>query len=324
MSDYIFEDMNEKQDINRDENKDSLTTLYSKSQNPITDINEIINRISEQKLSDCSTVMQAEATLPNVEKVKDAIRLTKALFFPDFFCNNEDVREVSVVNLTRLYLLMSEQVFRALCFAGAEDCRKQTAAALATAFVERLPEIKRLINTDVMAVCDFDPSVKSASEVILCYPAIEAMLHYRTAHELLSLKIPMLPRMITELAHSATGIDIHPGARIGEFFGIDHGTGVVIGETCVIGKHVRLYQGVTLGARGFVFDDNGLPMNIPRHPIIEDNVTIYSNSTVLGRITIGHDTIIGGNVWLTSGVPPFSRIVQTKAVASSFIDGSGI
>jgi len=150
------------------------------------------------------------------------------------------------------------------------------------------------------------------------------MINYRIAHELLKLNVPVIPRIITELAHSATGIDIHPGATIGEYFSIDHGTGVVIGETCVIGNHVRLYQGVTLGAKSFKLDDEGLPMNIPRHPILEDHVIVYSNSTILGRITIGHHSVIGGNIWQTSGVPPYSRILQRKAVSSSFVDGAGI
>lgn len=126
------------------------------------------------------------------------------------------------------------------------------------------------------------------------------------------------------MAHSLTGIDIHPGAKIGEYFCIDHGTGVVIGETCIIGNHVMLYQGVTLGAKSFTFDENGTPLNTPRHPILEDNVTVYSNSSVLGRITIGHDTIIGGNVWLTNSVAPYSKIMQSKAVAATFTDGAGI
>jgi serine O-acetyltransferase len=139
------------------------------------------------------------------------------------------------------------------------------------------------------------------------------MIHYRTAHELLLLGVPVLPRIITERAHSLTGIDIHPGACIGEYFSIDHGTGVVIGETTVIGNHVNLYKGVTLGARNFVMDECGNPINVPRHPIIEDNVVIYSNATVLGRITIGHDSVVGGNVWLTNDIPPHSRITQQKA-----------
>ena len=140
------------------------------------------------------------------------------------------------------------------------------------------------------------------------------MLYQRVAHELYKLGIPVLPRMITEVAHSKTGIDIHPGAEIGEYFAIDHGTGVVIGQTAIIGNHVRLYQGVTLGAKSFVLDDNGLPIDVPRHPIIEDNVTIYSNTSVLGRITIGEGSVIGGNIWLTHSVPPHLKILQSRVV----------
>ena len=139
-------------------------------------------------------------------------------------------------------------------------------------------------------------------------------LYQRVAHELLKLEVPVIPRIITELAHSDTGIDIHPGAQIGEYFSIDHGTGIVIGETTIIGNHVRLYQGVTLGTKSFVLDENGLPLNIPRHPIIEDHVTIYSNTSVLGRIKIGHNSIIGGNIWLTHDVPPNSKVLQTRAI----------
>ena len=160
--------------------------------------------------------------------------------------------------------------------------------------------------------------------MIFCYPVIRALLNHRVAHELLKLGIPILPRIISELAHSETGIDIHPGARIGEYFSIDHGTGVVIGETSIIGDHVLIYQGVTLGAKRFTFDENGIPLNVPRHPIIQDNVVIYANANVLGRITIGKGSIIGGNVWVTSDVAPNSKIVQQKAVESSFTFGLGI
>ena len=134
------------------------------------------------------------------------------------------------------------------------------------------------------------------------------------AHELLKLSVPVIPRIITEMSHSDTGIDIHPGAQIGEYFSIDHGTGVVIGQTAIIGNHVRIYQGVTLGAKNFTLDKEGLPLDIPRHPIIEDHVTIYSNASILGRITIGHDSVIGGNIWLTHSVPPNSKVLQTRAV----------
>ena len=150
------------------------------------------------------------------------------------------------------------------------------------------------------------------------------MVHYRVAHSLVQLGVPVIPRVLTELAHSETGIDINPGAQIGEYFAIDHGTGVVIGETCIIGNHVTLYQGVTLGAKNFTLDEAGHPINTPRHPIIEDNVTIYSNASVLGRITVGAGSVIGGNVWLTNSVPAGSRILQRKAVSATFTDGAGI
>ena len=181
-------------------------------------------------------------------------------------------------------------------------------------FINKIPDIKYLLSTDIKAILDGDPAAKSSSEIIFCYPAIHAILYQRVAHELLKLEVPVIPRIITELAHSDTGIDIHPGAQIGEYFSIDHGTGIVIGETTIIGNHVRLYQGVTLGAKSFVLDENGLPLNIPRHPIIEDHVTIYSNTSVLGRIKIGHNSIIGGNIWLTHDVPPNSKVLQTRAI----------
>ena len=150
------------------------------------------------------------------------------------------------------------------------------------------------------------------------------MTHYRFAHALLRLGVPILPRLITEMAHSATGIDIHPGAEIGDYFSIDHGTGVVIGETCIIGSHVRIYQGVTLGAKSFKFDAAGNILREPRHPILEDRVVVYSNSSILGRVRIGHDTVIGGNVGQTTDLPPHSRVVQGRATVSGFENGGGI
>lgn len=202
---------------------------------------------------------------------------------------------------------------------GIEGCK------VADAFMLQLDEILRLLHTDVEAVRENDPAVESLEEVILCYPLTTVMLHYRTAHALHKLGVPLLPRLLTEMAHSSTGVDIHPAARIGEYFCFDHGTGIVIGATSIIGDHVVLYQGVTLGARNFKYDQDGLPMDIPRHPILEDNVTVYSNTSILGRVTIGHDTIVGGNIWLTHDVPPHSRILQTKALEMpTFADGEGI
>lgn len=197
-------------------------------------------------------------------------------------------------------------------------------ADLAESFIRMLPGLKSSLWSDVKAIFDADPAAKSPDEIILCYPSVKAMLHYRLAHSLLLLGLPLIPRMITEAAHSETGIDIHPGARIGDYFSIDHGTGVVIGETAIVGDHVRIYQGVTLGAKSFRHDENGKAISGPRHPVIEDNVTIYSNSSILGRITIGHDSIIGGNVWQTESLPPFSRVVQGKSLATHFTDGGGI
>ena len=158
-----------------------------------------------------------------------------------------------------------------------------------------------------------DPAAKSRDEIICCYPVIKALVNYRVAHELLTMGVELIPRILTEMAHSETGIDIHPGAQIGDYFTIDHGTGVVIGETCIIGRNVKLYQGVTLGAKSFPLDEHGNPIKgIPRHPILEDDVIVYSNSTILGRITVGKGAIIGGNVWITQDVAPGARIVQYR------------
>lgn len=179
------------------------------------------------------------------------------------------------------------------------------------AFWAELPDIKRLVNTDVDAMLHNDPAVTDRGEVILSYPLTQVMIHYRTAHALYKLGVPRIPRMLTELAHSRTGIDIHPAAQIGDHFCIDHGTGVVIGETAVIGSHVVLYQGVTLGAKNFEYDEQGIPMDVPRHPILEDHVTVYSNTSILGRVTIGHDTVIGGNIWLTQDIPANSIVLQS-------------
>jgi len=183
---------------------------------------------------------------------------------------------------------------------------------LPEAFWKQIPEIARLVNTDVDAMLHNDPAVTDRGEVVLSYPLTQVMIHFRTAHALYQLGVPRIPRMLTELAHARTGIDIHPAAQIGDYFCIDHGTGVVIGETAIIGSHVVLYQGVTLGAKNFEYDADGKPMDIPRHPILEDNVTVYSNTSILGRVTIGHDTVIGGNVWLTQDVPANSIVLQSN------------
>lgn len=193
------------------------------------------------------------------------------------------------------------------------------------AFAEQLPGIRDALLTDVHAAFEGDPSAKSPEEVLLSFPGVHALVLHRLAHSLYELGAPLVARIISEQAHSATGIDIHPGAKIGASCFIDHGTGVVIGETAVIGERVRLYQAVTLGARSFTLDEQGaLVKGMPRHPIVQDDVVIYAGATILGRITIGRASVIGGNVWLTRSVPPNSHIVQALARSESFDQGAGI
>ena len=189
-------------------------------------------------------------------------------------------------------------------------CPGRDAKEIVDEFVAALPEVRRLVDTDVQAAYDGDPAATSRMEVVMAYPGLYAVTIHRLAHVLYRLKVPIIPRVMSELAHSKTGIDIHPGATIGERFFIDHGTGVVIGETTVIGRNVRLYQGVTLGGLSFDKDSNGaLVKGLKRHPNIEDNVVIYANATILGGdTTIGHDSEIGGNVWIKESVPPYSRV----------------
>jgi serine O-acetyltransferase len=204
------------------------------------------------------------------------------------------------------------------------DCRKKAEEAVIF-LVESLPAIRDVLQRDVQAAYDGDPAARSLMEIVLSYPGLQAIAVHRVAHPLYLKGVPLIPRIMSELAHSRTGIDIHPGARIGGGFFIDHGTGVVIGETCIIGERVRLYQAVTLGAKRFPADEHGvLIKGNARHPIVEDDVVIYSGATILGRITIGKGSTIGGNVWLTRSVPPNSNITQAQARQEWFSHGAGI
>jgi serine O-acetyltransferase len=206
---------------------------------------------------------------------------------------------------------LCDQVTRELRFAGEEEDVEHRACQLVREFAASLPEIRLLLDSDIRAAYEGDPAARSADEVLVCYPGITAVTHHRIAHRLHRLGVPLIARLVSEIAHSATGIDIHPGATIDESFFIDHGTGVVIGETTIIGKHVRLYQAVTLGAKRFDVEEDGtLVKGNARHPIVEDEVVIYAGATILGRITIGKGSTIGGNVWLTKSVPPASSITQ--------------
>ncbi len=302
----------------------------------------LLSKLTEQEVS---MMPATEAPLPSVEQVERIVTLVKNIIFPDYTGKRQSDEAIRAFNIgehmVELQRRLVKQIAHGLQFSdqwsecgvanGDESYCNVTkqqvyeqAERLSLSFIDTLPEIKRLLYTDVQAMFDNDPAATNYGEVIFCYPIVDTMIHYRIAHRLHELKVPVIPRIITEQAHSKTGIDIHPGAKIGEFFAIDHGTGVVIGETCIIGDHVTLYQGVTLGAKSFKYDEQGNMLNVPRHPIIEDYVTVYSNASILGRITIGHHSVIGGNIWVTHDVPPYSRIQQSKAVETSFDGGLGI
>jgi len=224
---------------------------------------------------------------------------------------------------------LSDQIRLELIFgerysAQPEDVREK-AIDITRHFAAHLPQIRRVLETDIQAAYEGDPAARSADEVLACYPGLTAIIHHRLANLLYRLGAPLVARIIAEIAHSLTGIDIHPGAAIGQSFFIDHGTGVVIGETAIVGDRVRLYQAVTLGAKRFPVDENGaLLKGNERHPIVEHDVVIYAGATILGRISIGARSIIGGNVWLTRSVPPDSNITQAKHLNEVFNSGAGI
>jgi len=259
--------------------------------------------------------------LPARDAVIEAVEAMRSVFFPGYF-GTSDLRDESLhyylgATLDRGLQLLEQQVRLGIAFAEKHDfetCRHcaERAAEVVRAFSLRLPEVRRLVGSDIVAAYEGDPALRSPDEAVFCYPGLYAVTSQRLAHELFALEVPLIPRMITEHAHSLTGIDIHPGARIGEKFFIDHGTGVVIGETSVIGDRVRIYQGVTLGAKSFPLDAEGKPIKgIDRHPIVESDVVIYAGATILGRITIGRGASIGGNVWVTQPVPPGGKVAQT-------------
>ncbi len=302
-------------------------------------INKLVNTVD--KLADPETYdmvcheHRLGEPLPSSKKLEKLVNLVREILFPGYFGNTSlrpnTIKHFMGVYVDELFDLLSEQILAGLCFTcdnpNEVDIRERRnyAQKIASEFIETLPEIRRVLVTDVEAAFIGDPAAKSRSEVIFCYPAIRAISNYRIAHTLLNLGVPLIPRIIGEMAHSETGIDIHPKAKIGESFTIDHGTGVVIGSTSIIGNNVKLYQGVTLGAKSFPLDEDGNPIKgVPRHPIVEDNVIIYAQATILGRITIGHDSVIGGNVWVTNTVTPNSKIVQFKAREVTFSDGAGI
>ena len=262
--------------------------------------------------------------LPSRDALEEVLKGIFAALFPTHYGRSDltdETIDYFVGNVLSVALnTLSEQIRRGLYFSSSSNLDEEAtfdalAERLTALFASELPEIRALIVSDIRAAMSGDPAATSVSEILLCYPGVSAAIHYRIAHALYELGSPLLARFISEIAHSKTGVDIHPGAKIGEGFFIDHGTGVVIGQTAILGRNVRLYQAVTLGAKRFPEDDEGnIIKGAERHPILEDDVVIYAGATVLGRITIGARSTIGGNVWLTKSVPPDSNISQAQTL----------
>lgn len=251
-----------------------------------------------------------EALIPDRREIVKVIKDLQSLLFPSYFkhsAGSENVLSQTEL-LLNIYNRLAKQILGACLFN--KTAMEQSPEDICNAFIEKLPEVKTLLLKDIEALYEGDPAAKCREEVLICYPGFYAISIYRIAHELYRLGVPLIPRIMTEFAHEKTGIDIHAGATIGEYFFIDHGTGIVVGETTTIGSHVKIYQGVTLGAKSFKTDANGNPVkNIKRHPDIGNNVVIYANATILGGDTvIGDNCVIGGNVWLTHSVEPGSTV----------------
>ncbi len=281
---------------------------------------------------DC--IDKGDREMPSRDALRTIIEGLFGVLFPDHFglpdLTEEGIDYFVGHRLDETLRALATQVLRELQFrCDATDdhtiVHASKAFQITRDFAARIPQIAALLESDIRAGYQGDPAAKSIDEVRFCYPGITAITHHRIAHELYSLGVPLLARIIAELAHSATGIDIHPGASIGASFFIDHGTGVVIGETAVIGERVRLYQAVTLGAKSFpVATDGALVKGTARHPIVEDDVVIYAGATILGRVTIGRGSTIGGNVWITRNIPPGSHMAQAQARSETFYEGGGI
>ena len=273
--------------------------------------------------------------LPSNAALDEMMGLARGILFPGYFGQSKVTQDTIKyhigVALERFSRLLKKQVMAGLCFCLDKDAEFSVADVRAKAqeitceIVRRLPRMREILATDVEAAYNGDPAATSFGEIISCYPVIRTLTNYRLAHELHLLGVPLIPRMISELAHSETGIDIHPAAEIGHHFTIDHGTGVVIGATCIIGNNVKLYQGVTLGALSFPLDADGNPIKgIPRHPILGNDVIVYSNATILGRITIGDRSVIGANRWVTDNIAPDTKIYKNVKMTRGFEDGYGI
>ncbi len=296
-------------------------------------INTTIDKLSDPESYKlvCHEHLKGEP-MPSNESITRIIQLVREILFPGYFAKTTlrggTSQHYMGVYIDELQQLLYGEILAGMCFecdgtSGKVARHKAKARGCAVEFIEYLPELRRQLVADVEATFLNDPAARNFGEVIFSYPGIRAITNHRLAHKLLKLKVPLIPRIISEMAHSETGIDIHPRAQIGERFTIDHGTGIVIGATSIIGNNVKIYQGVTLGAKSFPLDDDGNPIKgIPRHPIVEDDVVIYAGATILGRVTIGKGSVVGGNVWLTQGLPANSRVIQKRAKDIDITDGS--
>ncbi len=283
-------------------------------------IEELSNEASYGRLFHNS---RYEEALPSGENLKRIVDLCRAILFPGYYgparINKQTIRFHTGVLVETLHSLLTKEIHAGICFADngrlscSEEERDEQAAQLSEEFIASLPQLRHLLATDAEATFNGDPAARDLGEVIFCYPGFRAICNYRIAHQLFRQGVPYIPRIITELAHSETGIDIHPGARIGHHFSIDHGTGTVIGETSRLGNHVRIFQGVSLAGEKFPPDENGNAIRgVERHPIVGNHVTVYSNATLLGHIRIGDGATIYGNVWLTHDVPAGDSVGQPQ------------
>ncbi len=295
-------------------------------------LDRLVEELESQELP-CFMQLPSVNPRPSRDAVFELTSQLRSLLFPGYFdegdLGREGLRYHTGHTLSQVRKGLTEQVMRAICFRCTDPTRMRRcegeAAEKVDQFLQSLPEIRASLVEDVKAAYRGDPAANSEEETVFSYPGLTAVTYHRMAHRLYQLEVPLLARIVAERSHSLTGIDIHPGASVGPGLFIDHGTGVVIGETAVIGRNVRIYQGVTLGARSFPLDAEGNPIKgQPRHPIVEDDVVIYSGATVLGRITVGRGSVIGGNVWLTESVPPRSRVSQGRPVQERFEAGAGI
>ena len=263
-----------------------------------------------------------EEELPSGKVLQSLVELCRAILFPGYYgqarITGQTIRFHTGVSIEQLFEELSKQIYAGLCLANtsqttSSQAAKATAERIAEEFISSLPELRSLLATDAEEMFDSDPAAQNPGEVIFCYPGFRAICNYRIAHVLYRLEVPFIPRMITEMAHSETGIDIHPGATIGHHFSIDHGTGIVIGETSVIGDYVRIFQGVSLAGAKLPPDEKGNTIRgIARHPILGNHVTVYSNATLIGKIHIGDGATICGNVWVAEDVPAGATVSQPE------------